>query len=64
MADVLNLNRFRKQRKKQEQQETAVRNRSLHGRTKAERLGERLRRERAERDLRGKRLDDPNPGEG
>jgi hypothetical protein len=42
MAKVINLNRFRKQRAKEEKERTAERNRRYHGRTKAERLGEAL----------------------
>jgi hypothetical protein len=42
MAKVINLNRFRKQRAKEEKERTAERNRRYHGRTRAERLGEAL----------------------
>ncbi|HXS17368.1 MAG TPA: DUF4169 family protein [Polyangiaceae bacterium] len=42
MAKVINLNRFKKRRAKEEKEREAERNRRYHGRTKAERLTEAL----------------------
>ena len=42
MANVVNLNKFRKRKAKIEQEKKAETNRRLHGRTKAERAREEL----------------------
>ncbi len=57
MADVVNLNRYRKRRDRQDAEKTAAANRLRHGRSKAER--EKLRRdgEKTAKDLDNKRLD-------
>lgn len=59
MGDVVNLNRFRKQRARKLREQEADRNRVRHGRTKDEKLKESLEAERRGRDLDGKKLDDP-----
>ncbi len=57
MADVVNLNQYRKRRDRREADKTAAANRTRHGRSKAER--EKLRRDgdKAAKDLDNKRLD-------
>lgn len=57
MADVVNLNQYRKRRNRRDADKTAAANRTRHGRSKAER--EKLRREndKAAKDLDNKRLD-------
>lgn len=57
MAPVVNLNRFRKAKKREEAQQRAVENRALHGRGKKERRETAADRQRAARDLDGKRID-------
>lgn len=59
MGDVVNLNRFRKQRARAERTEEAARNRTRFGRTKNEKLEQRKDQETRKRDLDGKKLDDP-----
>jgi hypothetical protein len=51
MGDVVNLRRFRKRAVKQRDEERAVSNRTLHGRTKAQRLLETSRVEKLRRDF-------------
>ncbi|MFO7564358.1 MAG: DUF4169 family protein [Enhygromyxa sp.] len=68
MADVVNLNRFRKRKQREADQRDAERNRVVHGRTKAEKRALQLERERAERSLaaherEGDDADDPAPDE-
>lgn len=58
---VVNLNRFRKKKAREEQAKRADTNRRLHGRTGAEKERERLERERAARALEGKRLESAEP---
>lgn len=58
---VVNLNRFRKKKAREEQAKRADTNRRLHGRTGAEKERERLERERAARALEGKRLMSAEP---
>lgn len=58
---VVNLNRFRKKKAREEQAKRADTNRRLHGRTGAEKERERLERERAARALEGKRLERAQP---
>jgi hypothetical protein len=57
MADIVNLRRFRKQRRRGEAEKEAAANRARHGATKAER--EKLRREgdKAAKELDDKRLE-------
>lgn len=59
MAKVVNLNKFRKQKAKQEREKQADVNRRLHGRTKAERLQELKQKQRLESQVDGARLETP-----
>lgn len=54
---VINLNRFRKAKKREEAQQRAAENRALHGRSKKDRQAEEDARKRMQRELEGKRLD-------
>ncbi|MEA1676832.1 DUF4169 family protein [Nitrospirillum sp. BR 11163] len=56
MGDVVNLNRFRKQKAKEERAAKAAENRVVHGRTKAERTVDQQRQDRQEADMAGKKL--------
>jgi len=56
MGDVINLNRFRKARDKNEKTRQAEENRRTHGRDKAEKQRQALEKESADRDLDGKKL--------
>ena len=62
MGNVVNLNRFRKKKQREEKAKQSKTNRALHGRTKAQKEGELAERERAARLLEGKRLE--HAGEG
>ncbi|MCH2109072.1 MAG: DUF4169 family protein [Polyangiaceae bacterium] len=53
---MVNLNRFKKRKAKQEKERRAETNRRLHGRTKAEREAEASRKEKEQKDLAGKFL--------
>ena len=57
MALVVNLNRFRKAKKREEAQQRAAENRALFGRSKKERQDSASERRHAERELDGKKLD-------
>ncbi|MGE5545340.1 MAG: DUF4169 family protein [Solirubrobacterales bacterium] len=57
MAEIVNLNRFRKAKAKAEARRTAEANRARFGRTKAEKEAVKAAEERAERQLDGKKLD-------
>jgi len=57
VAEPVNLNRFRKAKRRADAQKQAVENRVAFGRTKAEREAERLKAEKAARDLASKKLD-------
>lgn len=66
MGDVVNLNRFRKKKQREEKAKQAEINRVRHGRTKAQKELEHADRERAARLLEGKRLEhgaDESPSE-
>lgn len=56
-GNVVNLNRFRKKKAREDRAKQAEENRVRHGRTQAQKDRERLDKERAERLLAGKRLD-------
>lgn len=56
-SNVVNLNRFRKKRQREEKAKQAEINRVKHGRTKAEKEAQRVDRERAARILDGARLE-------
>jgi hypothetical protein len=58
MADIVNLNRAKKAKAKAAAEKTADANRALHGTPKALRRIEKLRGEKAARDIDGHRLDD------
>ena len=51
MGDVVNLRRFRKRAAKQREDERAAANRTLHGRSKAQRLAETMGKEKVRRDF-------------
>lgn len=53
MGDVVNLNRFRKKKAREEKQRRAETNRRLHGRTKAERARDDAQKKRLEEKLDG-----------
>lgn len=57
MTKIVNLNRARKARHRQEQERQAAVNRAKFGRPKAERRREAAEESRAARDLAGKKLD-------
>ena len=57
MAEPVNLNRFRKTRKRAEERKQAAENRVAFGRTKAERVKDRGEARKTNRDLDGKKLD-------
>jgi Domain of unknown function (DUF4169) len=56
-SNVVNLNRFRKKKQREQKAKQAEINRIRHGRTQAEKDRERLERERAARLVEGKRLE-------
>ncbi len=56
-SNVVNLNRFRKKKAKEERVKQAATNSRLHGRTKAEKQRELSERKRASQALEGKRLE-------
>jgi len=58
MANVLNLNKFRKQRAKAASEKQAEKNRRLHGRTKAERTREELQKKQLTAKVDGALLDE------
>lgn len=57
MGEIVNLNRFRKQREKDEKARAAAGNRAKFGRTKSEKASEEADAERRETDLDNKQLD-------
>jgi hypothetical protein len=57
MGDVVNLNKYRKQKAKADRDKLADQNRRLHGRTKTERTREDLQKQKLTRDLEGARLE-------
>lgn len=59
MAKVVNLNKFRKQKAKQQREKQADTNRRLHGRTKAERLRELKQKQLLDGKVDGARLTRP-----
>ena len=62
MAKVVNLNRARKAKARQDQKTQAERNRSVHGRTKAEKRAAQVERDRLARTVDGARREtDPAP---
>jgi hypothetical protein len=61
MGDVVNLNRFRKDKARKERAVEAERNRARFGRTKEEVRRQGAEAERRARELDAKRLDGPKP---
>ncbi|WP_207476804.1 DUF4169 family protein [Arenibaculum pallidiluteum] len=59
MGEVVNLNRFRKERARRDKETLAEQNRTRFGRTKEERRRDREESQKIGRDLDGKKLDDP-----
>jgi hypothetical protein len=59
MADVVNLNRFRKRREREAKAEAAAQNRALHGRNATERDASADARRRLETTLDRHRIDPP-----
>jgi hypothetical protein len=57
MADIVNLNQYRKRRDRQDAEKTAAENRVRHGRNKLERQKERRDSDKAIKDLDDKRID-------
>jgi hypothetical protein len=57
MTEVVNLNRFRKAKKREQEQRRAAENRVAFGRSKADRRLKDTEEERRRRELEGKRLD-------
>ena len=57
MASVVNLNRFRKAKKRAEAERRAMENRAASGRSKDQRRQAESERERLARDLDGKRIE-------
>lgn len=55
MAEIVNLNRFRKAKARQRIERQAEANRIAFGRTKAEKQADEQRHQKAERDLDGKK---------
>ena len=63
MGDIVNLNKYRKQRRRAEQTKQAAENRVRFGRNKSERIRTRSERDRLSRDLDDKRIGDNHPDE-
>ncbi|MDE2229522.1 MAG: DUF4169 family protein [Alphaproteobacteria bacterium] len=57
MTEPINLNSFRKAKRRDVEKKQAAENRVAFGRTKAEREAERLKAEKAARDLANKKLE-------
>lgn len=58
MADIVNLNQFRKAKTRADKSKTAQDNRAKFGRTKAEKAEEAADRDKREQDLSGKEIPD------
>jgi hypothetical protein len=61
VGDLVNLNKFRKQRQRAEAARQASENRVRFGRDKPERARTRAEQDRQDRSMDGKRLDDTGP---
>jgi len=57
MKDIINLNKARKRREKQKKQDVASSNRNTFGRKKADRMADRVRIQKHNRNLDSKKLD-------
>jgi hypothetical protein len=62
MAEIVNLRRAKKQRKRAEAARAAEQQRLLHGRTRAQKLLEKLERSRTDQTLRGAQLEPDDAG--
>ncbi|NQV61113.1 MAG: DUF4169 family protein [Alphaproteobacteria bacterium] len=62
MAEIVNLNHFRKARQKADKDTQAARNRVRHGRRKDDRQRQDGEAERRRRDLDGRQLGEDGPG--
>jgi hypothetical protein len=60
MADVVNLNKYKKRKAKAERAKQAATNRRLHGRTKAERARDELEKKQLTARVDGAHLDKPS----
>ena len=56
MAEITNLNQYRKQRKKEEKRKVGASNKARKGRTKLERLAEKITAERRDLEHDGKKF--------
>lgn len=63
MGDVVNLNKFRKRKAKEEREKRADTNRRLHGRTKAERARDHQQKQQLETKVDGARLEQEPPSD-
>lgn len=61
MADIINLNKWRKARDKAAETEAARENRVRHGRSKAEKTRESIARDKEAAELSGKQREDDQP---
>ena len=57
MVEPINLNKFRKAKARANKEQRAAENRAKFGRTKAEKLADKAREEKLERDVDGAKLD-------
>lgn len=58
MADIVNLNQFRKKRRRAGKKAVAATNRTKFGRTRVERIADRREQESRDRDLDGKKIEE------
>jgi hypothetical protein len=63
MGDVVNLNKFRKHKAKEEREKRADTNRRLHGRTKAERARDERQKQQLQTKVDGARLEQEPPSD-
>ncbi|TIS94968.1 MAG: DUF4169 family protein [Mesorhizobium sp.] len=64
MAEIVNLRQFRKQKARADREQAAGQNRTLHGRTKAERQRDRMVADKSERFVAGHHREKPGePGD-
>jgi Domain of unknown function (DUF4169) len=63
MGDIVNLSKYRKQRRRTEQVKQAAENRVKFGRSKSDRTRTRSEQDRRSQELEGKRRDDSRPDE-
>jgi hypothetical protein len=63
MAEIINFNRFRKDKAREDKAAQATENRAVHGRTKAEKAVEKIRAEKAKKNL-DQHLREPDPDDG